>query len=392
MILADTGILVHLGEMHSLVLTNARIVLPDRVVETSITIADGVISSIGSDSSLGKEGEDLEGDLLIPGLIDLHTDNLERQVLPRQNARFPSVSAFLAHDAQCVAAGITTVFDSLCLGNLGFEEERMLTCRDGVKDLDTLTSGNMLKAEHFLHLRCEMPAPDTLDMLRPLAEHPRLKLASLMDHVPGYGQYSDLTRYRALLQSDGYSVEETENQIQQAQARRSTLRRPNRNAILDLLRPRGVALASHDDRTEEEIAENTADGVKISEFPVSLVAAQAARAAGMAIIGGAPNVVRGGSHSGNVSVAELLQNGLIDALASDYVPFAMLEAAFMAASIACLDLPAAIRLVTEAPATMTGLHDRGRIAPGLRADLVRVHVHLGTPVVRAVWRQGERVA
>ncbi|APH54400.1 PhnM protein [Granulibacter bethesdensis] len=378
--------------MHSLVLTNARIVLPDHVVETSITIADGLISSIGSDSSFGKEGEDMGGDLLIPGLIDLHTDNLERQVLPRQNARFPSLSAFLAHDAQCIAAGITTVFDSLCLGNLGFEEDRMRTCQDGVKDLDTLAAGNMLKAEHFLHLRCEMPAPDTLDMLRPLADHPRLKLASLMDHVPGHGQYSDLTRYRALLHSDGYSVEETENQIERAQARRSTLRRPNRDAILDLLRPRGVALASHDDRTEEEIAENAADGVKISEFPVSLVAAQAARAAGMTIIGGAPNVVRGGSHSGNVSVATLLQNGLIDALASDYVPFAMLEAAFMAASIASLDLPAAIRLVTEAPAIMTGLHDRGRIAPGLRADLVRVHVHLGIPVVRAVWRQGKRVA
>ena len=175
-------------------------------------------------------------------------------------------------------------------------------------------------------------------------------------------------------------------------AQRAQWRDPNRRALLARVADHNVPLASHDDRTEEEIEENLRDGIRISEFPVNIDAARAARARGMEIIAGAPNIVRGGSHSGNVSVADLVRAGVVDALASDYVPASLVEAAFLACDFTGIALPASVALVTDRPARMSGLADRGRLAPGLLADLVRVRVHEGLPVVRQVWRAGERVA
>ena len=369
-------------------LTHARLVLPDRVLDGSVTMRDGIIVAI--DASADSRGDDLGGDLLLPGVVDLHTDNLERQVLPRANTRWPSRSALLAHDAQCAVAGVTTVLDALCLGDVGFDQDRMQTFTDGVADLTALAGTGVLRCEHFLHLRCELPAEDMLSMLATVADHPLVRMVSLMDHAPGVGQYSDLARYRAMRIRDGHAAEAVDRRIAEITERRDRMRGPNRAALLARMAGRGVALASHDDRTEAEVAENHALGVRVSEFPVSLEAARAARARGMAVVAGAPNVVRGGSHSGNVAAADLLAAGLVDALASDYVPSAMVEAAFVAA--AGVGLPAAVAMVSDAPARMAGLADRGRIAVGLRADLVRVRLHEGAPVVRATWRGGERVA
>jgi alpha-D-ribose 1-methylphosphonate 5-triphosphate diphosphatase len=151
-----------------------------------------------------------------------------------------------------------------------------------------------------------------------------------------------------------------------------------------------VALASHDDRTVEEVAENAADGIRVSEFPVTMEAALAAKAAGMDVVAGAPNIVRGGSHSGNVAAADLLAHEAVDALASDYVPNSLLEAAFLCADR--IGLSRAVAMVTEQPARIAGFRDRGSIAPGKRADLVRVRLHQRLPIVRQVWRAGERIA
>jgi alpha-D-ribose 1-methylphosphonate 5-triphosphate diphosphatase len=371
-----------------LVLTNAKIVLPDQVIDGSVGISGGLIAEIQPGAAAG---EDMDGDYLIAGVVDLHTDNLERQVLPRTRARWPSRAALLAHDAQCAAAGITTVFDALCLGEAGGDDDRPRTCREGVADLDAMAGTGLLKSDHILHLRCEMPAVGLLDQLEPLADHKLLRMISLMDHTPGFGQYSDLVAHRAGRAREGRTEDEIEAELATLYDQRAKLRGPNRQALLARMAGYPVTIASHDDATEAEIAENVADGILVSEFPVSLVAARAARNSGMAIIGGAPNLVRGGSHSGNVAVAELLQHGLIDALASDYVPPSLVHAAFLAASITGMALPAAIALVTQAPARIAALHDRGAIAPGLRADLVRVRVHQGVPVVRQVWLAGNRV-
>ncbi|MGH7156466.1 MAG: alpha-D-ribose 1-methylphosphonate 5-triphosphate diphosphatase [Acetobacteraceae bacterium] len=373
------------------ILTNAVLVLPDSTLHGTVVIRDGVIAEVQDGCSVAPGAIDHDGDILLPGVVDLHTDNLERQVNPRSNARWPSRSAMMAHDAQCAAAGITTVLDALCLGDLGFDKERVRTFRDGVADLNALAGTGLMKAEHFLHLRCEIPAGDLLALFDSVADHPRVRMVSLMDHTPGVGQYADVDRYRALRRRQfGMPDDEIERRIAELRANRKQRRGPNRRALLDRMAGRNVPLASHDDRTAEEIAENAADGIQVSEFPVTMLAAEAARKAGMRVIAGAPNIVRGASHSGNVAAAALLEQGVLDAFASDYVPGSMIEAVFQCASR--ISLPRATALVTDRPAAIAGLTDRGRIEPGRRADLVQVRVHQGLPVVRRVWRLGERVA
>ncbi|MDD2861439.1 MAG: alpha-D-ribose 1-methylphosphonate 5-triphosphate diphosphatase, partial [Acidiphilium sp.] len=154
------------------VLTNAEIVLPDRVITGTLVIANGLITEITT--ATHPTGIDCAGDYLIPGIVDLHTDNLERQVLPRSNARWPSRSALLAHDAQCAIAGVTTVFDALCLGD-SLDNQRHQTFVDGMRDLRDLAVTGALKAEHFLHLRCELPAADLPALLDSAIGDPRTR-------------------------------------------------------------------------------------------------------------------------------------------------------------------------------------------------------------------------
>jgi alpha-D-ribose 1-methylphosphonate 5-triphosphate diphosphatase len=297
----------------------------------------------------------------------------------------------VAHDAQCAAAAVTTIFDSLCLGDLGFDKDRIRTFHEGVADLDALTPTGLLKSEHYLHLRCEVPAPDMLGLVEPVIGHRLVRMISLMDHSPGEGQYANLDYYRQIRRAAGVDDDAIDRRIAELREQRARLRDPNRRALLDMARRRDVPIASHDDRTLDEIAENVADGITISEFPVRLEAAQAAKAAGMRIIAGAPNIVRGGSHSGNVSAADLLRAGAVDAFASDYVPPSLLEAAFQCARQHAIPLPAAIGMVTDVPARMVGLRDRGRLELWCRADLARVTMHETLPIVRQVWCGGERV-
>ena len=377
--------------MTETILTNALLILPGEVVPGTLVLRDGRIAEVQQGRSSAPGAIDLDGDHLMPGVVDVHTDNLERQVQPRSNARWPSRAAMVAHDAQCAAAGVTTVLDALCLGDLGFERGRIKTFQDGVADLDALTGTGLLKAEHYLHLRCEMPAPDVMDLLDPVADHPLVRMVSLMDHSPGVGQYQNIDNYRAIRRKEGMTPAEIETRISFLLDQRARLRNANRAAMLARVAGLDVVLASHDDNTIDDIKENHADGIRISEFPVSMTAAQAAKEHGMLVIAGAPNIVRGGSHSGNVAAADLIRAGAVDALASDYVPAALIDAAFQCVARAGISLPQGIAMVTDAPARMAGLPDRGRIEAGLRADLVRLRLLDTLPVIRQVWRGGERV-
>jgi alpha-D-ribose 1-methylphosphonate 5-triphosphate diphosphatase len=373
------------------ILTNAILVLPDQTLNGTIILQGRNIADLQPGRSYAAGAIDLGGDTVIPGVVDLHTDNLERQVQPRSLARWPSRSAMVAHDAQCAAAGVTTIFDALCLGDLGFDKERIQTFRDGVVDLDALAEAGLLKSDHYLHLRCEVPAHDVLDLFDPVADHPLVRMISLMDHSPGVGQYANLDFYRDLRRRGGLDEEAIDSRIKHMQDQRAKMRAPNRAGLLDRVRGRGIALASHDDRTIEEIAENAADGIRISEFPVTMEAAQAAKKAGMQVIAGAPNIVRGGSHSGNVAASDLVGAQAVDAFASDYVPPSLIEAAFQCARDANISLPNAVAMISENAARMVGLSDRGRLEPGLRADLVRLRLFGTLPIVRQVWHAGERV-
>lgn len=375
------------------ILTNAILVLPEEAVAGTLVIRGGTIAEVQPGRSHLATARDLEGDHLIPGVVDVHTDNLERQVQPRQNARWPSRSAMIAHDAQCAAAGVTTVFDALCLGDLGFDQGRGQTFLDGVADLDALAETGLLRSEHFLHLRCELPAADMVPAMDPVADHPRVRMVSLMDHSPGVGQYRDIPRYVTMRRKQTQmTVEQVEDRIAFLLDQRERLREPQRSWLLDRIRHRDLAIASHDDEAPDEVRRNLADGIAISEFPVTMAAAEAARDAGVGVIAGAPNIVRGGSHSGNVAAADLVRARAADAFASDYVPASMVEAAWRATEEAGIALPEAVAMITDRPARMARLADRGRIAAGLRADVVQLRPAHGIPVVRRVWREGRRVA
>jgi len=379
------------------VLTNARIVGPDGVFDGSLAVRGGKIVAVERGPSSVAAAEDLGGDLLIPGLVDLHTDALEKHMMPRAGVHWAPRAALLAHDANVAAAGITTVFDSLCVGEVEWHDGRDRIFREAVAELRAVAPKNLLRAEHFLHLRCEISVEGTVEMFDSYAPDPDIakliRLVSLMDHTPGVGQYSDIAKWKKKnARNLGLSEAEADAYVARRQAIGARVSAANRAALTGRARAMGVAVASHDDRLPEEVHEAAALGIRISEFPVSFAAAEAAHAEGMQVIAGAPNLVRGGSHSGNVGAAALVEAGLLDAFASDYVPASMLLAAWRMHDRMGIALPQAVATMAEKPAAMVGLADRGRIAPGLRADLVQVHIADGEPHVIQVWRQGKRVA
>jgi alpha-D-ribose 1-methylphosphonate 5-triphosphate diphosphatase len=360
------------------------------VLHGTLAVRDGIIDDIAPGQTRAAGAVALDGALLLPGLVDLHTDNFERAIEPRTAVRVPGLAAMATHDRETVASGVTTVLDALCLTDWDDDAARMQSLHEGVAALAAL--GPALRAEHFLHLRIELPAQGVAVAFDALADQPLLRLVSLMDHTPGEKQFADIDAWRQLPWNRRRSAEDLAR-IEAVFAAGRDRVDANRRAVLARLAGRGIALASHDDRTPAHVEEATADGITIAEFPVTLDAARAARAAGMAILGGAPNIVRGGSHSGNIAVAELAREGLLDALASDYVPSAMIEAMFRLHNEHGMALPAACRLVSDVPAGLIGLADRGRIEPGRRADLVAARWHpAGAALVDGVWREGRRVA
>lgn len=371
------------------VLTNLQIVTPTEVFRGSVVIENGRIHIIDTGVSTVAGTIDGEGDYLLPGLIDVHTDNLERHFAPRPAVAWPSaIGAVLAHDRDMFGAGITTVYDAISFGDYESGGARREMIVKSIESLDTARSHDLLKADHFLHFRCEVSDRSALEIFEAHADHPRLRLVSLMDHTPGQGQWSDLAIYRAFRRKKNgrvWSDAEFDAYIDQRRTDREIYSKPQREAIRRAATARGIPLASHDDTTLGDVDRAHDEGVAISEFPTTLAAAEQARAQGMKIVMGGPNVVLGRSHSGNVGASELASKGLLDALTSDYVPTSLLEAAFVLAGSG-MPLPQAVATVTATPAAMLGLGDRGRIAPGLRADLLRVRLVEGQPVIRAAWR------
>ncbi len=372
--------------------TNARILLPDEIVEGTVIVRDGKVFEVVQ-GKVAASAEDMDSDYLIPGLVELHTDHLESHYLPRPGVAWPAIPAVMAHDAQIAAAGITTVFDALRAG--AFEpgdrsaREAMSLCAAIFEAQDS----GRLRAQHFIHLRCELPCADTAESAEMTAKAGRLHLISIMDHTPGARQFVSIDKFREYYIGKKLILpEQMDDYIavrQQMQARHAG---PNKQAILALAARLGVRLASHDDATEAHVEEAIADGVAIAEFPTTREAAQAAHRNGLAVLMGAPNVVRGKSHSGNISASDVAASGYLDVLSSDYVPSSLLPAAFhLADTVPGMSLPAAICTITLNPARAAGLDDRGAIEPHRRADLVQVRVRDGIPVVRRVWREGVRV-
>jgi len=373
------------------VLRNARVILEDAVHDAGVVVDNGRIVEVTSSTAL--DGVDLEGDYLAPGFIEIHTDNLERHLMPRPGTSWPALPALVAHDAEIAAAGITTVFDAVGVGDTDLEGLRGQDPGRILAALDVARRGRVLRVDHRLHVRCELPAPNMWELFAPFARDPRVRLISLMDHTPGQRQWTDLEPARRYYTGKkGWSNERFDQAVAEAPALQELHARPNRVRAIGHARANGIVLASHDDTLAEHVEDARDAGAAISEFPTTVAAARAARAAGLAIVMGAPNVVRGGSHSGNVSALELARHDLLDVLSSDYVPAGLLHAAMKLSTEAGFSVPKAIGTITWNAARAVRMSDRGAIAAGRRADLVRFAMIDGHPVVRAVWCAGERVS
>ncbi len=382
------------------ILTNARVVLADRVIATGwVAVDDGRIVEIGEgdagDGTFAGGAEDFGGDLLLPGLVELHTDHLEAHYVPRPKVHWDPVAAVVSYDGQLATCGITTVLDSLRV----WREE-------GAEDVDgqagilaaaiaTAREADLLRIEHYLHLRCELPMPGVVAETLELIRRPDVRLLSLMDHTPGQRQFRDEAKLRDYYRGKTGGMSDAELDVLFARriASQAAHAEINHREIVALARSTNTPLASHDDTTPEHVAEAVRDGVAIAEFPTTVDAAQALHAAGIRVLMGAPNLVRGGSHAGNVATADLARAGALDVLSSDYVPASLLMAAlYLPKAVPGIALAAAVRTVSKTPAEAVGLRDRGEIAVGKRADLIRVRVVGDVPAVRSVWRGGRRVA
>jgi alpha-D-ribose 1-methylphosphonate 5-triphosphate diphosphatase len=371
---------------------NARIVTAEEVFTGGIQIQQGRITRLDHGTS-GLTGDDWHGDYLLPGLVELHTDNLEKHLMPRPKVSWPVLPAILAHDAQIAAAGITTVLDAVAVGDIEPDSVRTQTLHTCVEGISEARSAGLLRADHLLHLRLELAEPDLLGLFSPFLENDSLRLVSLMDHTPGQRQWTDLEHYRTYVTGKrGWSHQKVDQMLGILRERQQSHVKQNREKIVQLcrLQQRQIPLATHDDTTREHVSEGVRDGVHISEFPTTLDAARFAREQGLSIVMGAPNRVRGGSHSGNVSAAELAQQNLLDILSSDYVPASLLHAGFLLQEDG-YSLPKAIATISARPASDLGLTDRGEIAEGLRADILRVRLIGQYPVVIAAWRQGHQI-
>jgi alpha-D-ribose 1-methylphosphonate 5-triphosphate diphosphatase len=376
------------------IITNAHIVTADDHFVGSLAVGGELIAELSAGGSAVPGADDWNGDYLLPGMVELHTDNLEKHLMPRPKVSWPILSAIIAHDRQIASAGITTVLDALSVGDIDADSVRVQTLTGCSEGLRAAAEAGLLRADHYLHVRLELAEESLLDLFDPFLHDERLRLVSLMDHTPGQRQWTDIGHYRTYVTGKrGWSEEKVDSMLERLLERQQRYAAANRSGIISRCTRRTVPvpLATHDDTTVAHVEEGVLDGVSISEFPTTVAAARAAREKNLGIIMGAPNVVRGGSHSGNVSAAELARAGLLDVLSSDYVPASLLHAAFLLQHEG-FDLPNAIATVSRNPALMVGLADRGEIAPELRADFLRVRVVNDIPVVLGVWKAGQQIA
>jgi alpha-D-ribose 1-methylphosphonate 5-triphosphate diphosphatase len=365
-----------------------RLVLPDRVIYGTLTTRNGVIASLEEE----KEGSDADdAPYLLPGLVELHTDHLEKCIAPRPGISWPLPSAILRYDRELFAAGITTACAAVAVRDIPGRPSPPDRVAAVVEALKTEREAGTLRADHRLHLRCEVTTPSAPDVLHTYLGDPMLSVVSLMDHAPGQRQFVSRERFRAYY-GDRYGLrgEELDTYEQELLAEGPEGRAARRRRLADAARAHGIAVASHDDATPEHALEAAREGVTLSEFPTTLAAAEAAKSVGLPILMGAPNIVLNRSHSGNASAREAAAHGFLDLLSSDYAPHSLLEAAFLLHFEEGVPLPAAVAMVTSTPARLIGLTDRGTLVPGLRADLVLVHTSPGRPcAIEAVYAAGE---
>lgn len=375
-----------------MIFANAELILADRVIRGAVHVDDGMIAEITEGGAVPPGAIDCQGGHLAPGLIELHTDNVERHLMPRPGVDWPHRAAILAHDGELASVGITTVFDSLRVGGRLHDGQKYEQyARSLATEINALTAVQKTRISHWLHLRAEICSETLLDELAMFGPDDRVKLVSLMDHTPGQRQFRDLSKLAQYTQGKtGMSDQQFESHVAELIEMRNRYGEAHETGAVAAAKRIGAALASHDDTTAEQVAMSAGHGVRLAEFPTTAEAASACQDNGIAVMMGGPNLIRGGSHSGNVAAETLANEGLLDVLSSDYIPTSLFLGACHLARL-WDDLPKAFATVTDAPAKATGLIDRGRIQVGSRADLIRIADMDESPRIIGVWVKGAQV-
>ena len=373
-------------------LSNFEIVLQDRVIERgSLRIEGGLIAEIREEA---VEGADIEGrgKLLLPGFVDIHGDMIEKEVEPRANVRMPIELGIYDLDKKLASCGVTTAYAALAFTPATYGHIRSIEhTRAMIQTLAAMR--NELLIDHRVHGRFEVTFLPAVTEAKALIDTGALHLISLMDHTPGQGQYRDIELHIAnMAKARKISEAQAAELVNKRMADRTEHGDSMKiiNGLARLARESGVVLASHDDDTAEKVALLHSFGAAISEFPINVAAAVEAKRLGLATAMGAPNALRGLSYSGNLSAREAYEADVLDILASDYHPSAILPAVIALAEIGEGGLAASVALASANPAKALGLYDRGRIAEGMRADLV-IAERGRVPRLRSTIRDGRMI-
>ncbi len=370
--------------------THARVVLADEVLEdAAVLIEDGIIRCIAPESANGAAETNLGGQWLMPGMIDLHCDAIEKEAEPRTRVIFPLDFACVNIDRRNAAAGITTPFHAMSFANEEWGVRSTDTAAELVRAAKRLKNNELV--DNRIHIRYEITDITAMPIILELLDEGSVDLLSIMDHTPGQGQFKHLESYVAYMTGNHGSTREAAVQIAEEKARARETADDRALTVMARARSRGIPTASHDDDDCRRIETMKDLGACMSEFPINIETARAARGAGLATIFGAPNVMRGGSQSGNIRAIDAIQAGVADCLCADYAPATMLAAVSALATRDRLPLHEAARLVSRGPAHAAGLHDRGEIAVGKRADLISVGHPGGQATVTGTWSRGRQV-
>ena len=376
------------------IFANANLILDTEIVRGSVVVQGGKITQVDISATVPSGAIDLQGDYLAPGLVELHTDNLERHLSPRPKVDWPYRAAILAHDRELAGTGITTVFDAIRVGSIvsdgtpGYGKY----ARQMADEILGMRAVGLLRISHHIHLRAEICSETLVAELDEFTPEDRIGIISMMDHTPGQRQFSDISKFETYVRGKyNFGDQEFRDYVDFLYGVQAKFGTEHEAATVASAARLGAALASHDDTTLAQVATSDSYGVTLAEFPTTVEAADACHAHGIATIMGAPNLIRGGSHSGNVAAAELAQRDRLDILSSDYVPAGLLMAAVQLGQI-WGDLPRGMATVTSRPASAVGLTDRGSLVAGQRADFIRFAVQEGTPVLKETWSAGARVS
>ncbi|MFN0191958.1 MAG: alpha-D-ribose 1-methylphosphonate 5-triphosphate diphosphatase [Aestuariivirga sp.] len=359
------------SETRALIIVNGRCLIPgEGLVETNIRCENGIIASIGT--NVPKRGSlihDADGAIVLPGIVDIHGDAFERQIMPRPKTLFPVDIALLDTDRQLVSNGITTAYHGVTvswepgLRSLG-------SARAIITALDSLEP--RLGADNRLHLRWETFALDTIDDVTKLFSRSKKPVLAFNDHTtPSMVGLRAPTKLQGAAERAQMDVDDYMVAMQRIWSRRDDVPQ-GLERIAGAARTHGVPLLSHDDRTAKERTSYRALGAVVTEFPMTEDALEAAHRGADPVVLGAPNVMRGRSHNGALDATAAVRSGRCSILASDYYYPAPLHAALKIAGDDLNDMEKAWALVSRNPARAAGLDDRGDLAQGLRADLIVV--------------------